>query len=122
MKLEKLAFGFIFFILSLFFSASIAKASVIFQDDFSDGNLDGWTVQRNECYTDDLPSEWKVQNNKIGIKINGGSCVTEISPDTWNGSLSDYQIELDMDFVSGTDKNLAFRYVSPDQWYDIKFD
>lgn len=27
-----------------------------------------------------------------------------------------------MYFVAGTDKNLAFRYFSPDRWYDLKFD
>lgn len=106
-------------------------STVIFSDNFDDGDLSGWTVQRNsqwndvslKCKNNLSEAFWEVKNNQLGIKIqNSPACVTEITPDQWDMSIKNYVIELDMNFVSGTDKNLAFRYSSPNQWYDLKFD
>ncbi len=58
-----------------------------------------------------------------GIKITGGSCVTETMPDDshWDLSWTNYIIDVDMKFVAGTDKNLAWRYTDPSSWYDLHF-
>lgn len=69
-----------------------------------------------------IPAQWKITNGKLGIKIHGPGCTTEITPDQWNGSLSEYVVDFDTYFVEGTDKNFAFRFTSPANWYDIKFD
>lgn len=114
----------------MFLFSKTTYASVIFQDDFDDGDYSDWTVQRNKQWAQPLlkckngteDANWKIDSNRLGIKISGPGCVTEITPNNWSGSLSKYEINLDMSFVLGTDKNLAFRYFSPDRWYDLKFD
>src|SRR5690606_20485012 len=51
------------------------------------------------------------------------ACVTESIPSNnyWDNDWNDYAIELDMIFVSGTDKNIAWRYIDENQWVDIHF-
>jgi hypothetical protein len=119
-KLSNKNLFFTFLSLIFFFLAfpNITKAnSIIFQDNFDDGNANDWTVQRS--------MQWGSNDDPCmdgGITINGDGCVTEITPNTWNGSLSEYIVDLDMEFIGGTDKNLAFRYGDPSHWYDLKFD
>jgi len=93
-------------------------ASVLFQDNFDDGIADGWVITRNPCQGD-----WEVKDKMYGIKITGGSCVTETMPDDshWDLSWTNYIIDVDMKFVVGTDKNLAWRYTDPSSWYDLHF-
>lgn len=92
----------------------------VFQDNFDDGNANGWIVTRNPCIYNGLPAEWEVVNGELGIKINGGGCVTEIMPNDglWGSLGDDYSVEFDTHLVTGTDHNFAFRYTDPDHWYD----
>src|SRR3990167_5513131 len=94
-------------------------STVYFSDDFEDGNISDWTPTNNSC-----GSTWGIQNrngsNKLGIVING-NCFTEIAPTSWDQNVTDYKLTTDMEFVSGTDKNLAFRFTNHSSWYDIHF-
>lgn len=119
--LHKLLFLFLFFFSVLvLLSAPVSASSVLFEDDFDSGDVGKWSVPRNDC----LPDVWKFVGGKYGISINHpGGCVTESVPDDafWDNSWNDYIIELDMDFVSGTDKNIAWRYTSRSDWVDLHF-
>lgn len=106
----------LFAILILF--PPIASASTIyFSDDFEDGEISDWTSTNGSC-----GSTWKVENrnesNKLGIVIDG-DCFTEIAPVSWDQNIKDYRLSVDMEFVSGADKNLAFRFTDHASWYDI---
>lgn len=108
----------------LIFGSSSAYATVLFQDDFSDPDLDSvltrWEIPRNSCNGD-----WALSSGRIGIRINGPlpSCETEFAPknSVWGG-WNNYIYEVDASFVSGTDKNFAFRYNTPAfVFYDYHF-
>ncbi|MCL4353220.1 chitobiase/beta-hexosaminidase C-terminal domain-containing protein [Patescibacteria group bacterium] len=118
-----------FFLFLSYLPINILASTKTFQDNFNDGNYDGWVVLRNPCYYNGAPAKWEVVNGKLGIKINGGSCVTEIMPDDtlWNNLGDDYSVQFDMtlgngttnEAVGGTDHNFAFRYRDSGHWYDI---
>ena len=57
------------------------------------------------------------------MSIFNNNCVTETTPtdSVWNNKWNDYAIELDMEFIIGTDKNIAWRYENPSDWVDIHF-
>lgn len=109
------------FSFSLYFSKETTAATVLFSDNFDDGNSNGWIVTRNPCFDNGSAALWEVVGGKLGIKINGPSCVTEIMPDnsSWGSIGNDYAVDFDMELVSGTDHNFAFRYTNPDDWYDF---
>ena len=117
-----LAFSII--ILSFFFlRIPTAWAEILFQDNFDDGEASGWIIPRNQCSEGGNQAEWKVENGKYGISINGPSCVTETIPENWNDSWNDYIFETDVAFETGTDGNIAFRYSgNPNfDWYGYHF-
>src|SRR3990167_10543122 len=102
-------------------------ATVLFQDDFSDPDLNSvlnrWETPRNSCN-----SNWTLDNGRIGIRTlnNSGACQTEFAPkDSVWGGWNDYIYEVDMILPpnSGTDKNTAFRYSGPPNfnWYGLHF-
>ena len=122
---------FFFIILWVFCFPKIVKADTLFEDNFNDGNFDGWIVARNRqngnpsqpCLLDGQPSNWSVTNDgKIGINISGPECITEIMPDDsrWNPNWNNYIFEADFIPIQGIDSNIAFRYSGPPNyyWYD----
>ena len=119
-KLSILIFFISTFISSLFAFPEIALASVLFQDDFNDGNADGWTV---EYWTPSDPndpvwqdSKWLVDSeNRYGITLNYGDMRTFSS----NGDISwtNYVYKVQMLGKVGVDKNIVFRYQDINNWY-----
>lgn len=106
--------------ITFFSNPPSVSAITLFSDDFEDGDFSDWTVARNPC-----GSNWQILerngSKKLGIAINHSTCVTEIYPNSWDSSQNNYLLETDMDFVSGTDKNLAFRFTDINSWYDLHF-
>ena len=96
-------------------------SNIIFQENFDSENINDWTIGSNNCLYDGSPAVWTVNNGKLGMKINGGTCYSDISPsDTrWNYTQSDYMVDFDMTLVSGTDHHFAFRYTNSDSWYNF---
>jgi hypothetical protein len=75
-----------------------------------------------------IPASWKVINyngNKvISIQLSGASCVMEIVPkDFLLNDASNYELEMDMWFPLNVykDRHIAYKYLSGNQWYGIKF-
>src|SRR5581483_12228144 len=114
MPMRKLAGVFSFILFLFLFYFPLKTYAAVFEDNFDDGNADGWVVTRNECFYNNHPSEWKVVDGKLGVKINGGNCVTEIIPSDslWNSIGDNYSVEFDITLTSGTDHNFAFRYTN----------
>lgn len=106
----------LFFVFAL--SQNASASSVIYQDNFnsnSDGSFpSGWSLGiHNNC-----PEQWQTSGGAVGLNIQNTACISNIYPDDahWTNSLGDnYSLELDANFVSGTDHNIAF-------WYDKNLD
>lgn len=92
-------------------------ASTIFFDDFNSGNYDKWTIARNSGN-----GQWYVENGVFKARYSQPG-VSEMVPKDiyWQSTWNDYSLETDMTFVSGVDKNLAFRYSDSSNWYDVHF-
>lgn len=92
------------------------KAEYTFSDNFNDGNIEDWTVVRNNCQSDWLPYD-----GKYGIEINIG-CVTETLPNSLliNDGIS-YRYEVDMLMKNSVDmdRNFVFKYLDQQNWYGI---
>ncbi len=132
-KLIALKFVFVvlivFFIKALVLPSSTFASQILFQDNF-DADVDGsnpasgWITSRNSCLYNGLPTKWEVQNGKYGIKINGGSCVTETIPNSFNlNNINPYSYEVDMTFTGSIneDRNLVVKYKDPSNWYGPHF-
>ena len=127
-RIFKFIFSSLIIFITIFLTTSRKTyAAVLFQDDFSDPDLDSvlnrWETPRNSCN-----SNWVLNNGRIGIKTlnNPGACQTEFAPkDSVWGGWNNYIYEVDMILPpnSGTDKNTAFRYSgSPNfNWYGLHF-
>ncbi|HAF64130.1 MAG: hypothetical protein UX85_C0002G0002 [Candidatus Beckwithbacteria bacterium GW2011_GWB1_47_15] len=131
LRLPRVLVFFLGFLFVLLIFPNKSSAAVLFQDNFDDGNANGWIVARNmqwgnnllPCYKEGQPTDWAVQDGKYGIYIVGQSCVTETMPASWDNSWNNYIFEADVIFVRGTDGNIAFRYSgSPNfDWYGYHF-
>lgn len=104
-------------------------AQKIFQDNFDTEQNNSfpskWILERNLCFYNGQPAQWKVINGKLNIKLNGGGCAaTEISPldSEWNNLGDNYTVEFDMELVAGDVHNFAFRWSNTANWYDFFVD
>lgn len=104
-------------ILTLLSFSSNLFASDLFFDDFSDPTTyTRWTT----FGTAGAPS-WQIINGEYGIKIDGNFIVSNTYPidNVWNSNWENYDLQVDLRGVHGTDKNLAFRYVDSQNFYEI---
>lgn len=100
------------------FNKNANASSIIYQDNFnSDTNgsfPSGWSLGiHNNC-----PEQWQASGGEAGLNIQNTACISNIYPDDahWTNSLgNNYSLELDANFISGTDHNIAF-------WYDKNLD
>lgn len=94
------------FLLALFASILIIPllspknvlGSVLLQDDFNDGNDDGWNVIRGN---------WEVLDGQYGTTVESSFSLAETQAGDY--SWSDYEFEVDLTVITGVDKNIFFR-------------
>lgn len=86
------------------------NASVVFEDNFDDGNDNGWIKMG------DLPESWQVKDGKYGLSLNYG-----IADAIIDMNLHDYIQEMDMYPIQGIDKNIRMRYVGPPPGFTYNF-
>ncbi|KKU03285.1 MAG: Triacylglycerol lipase [Candidatus Amesbacteria bacterium GW2011_GWA1_46_35] len=114
------------------FPKSINASIIYFQDNFNDNDISDWTVARNmqwsapslPCLYQSNPTTWKAENGRVGIKIDGPGCVTELIPNNFNFTEGmGYSYSFDMEFTNTViaDRNIIFKYLNPSNWYDLKF-
>jgi len=98
------------------FPLSVGAQTILFQDNFNNGNANGWGVPRNTC-----SSNWQMNSFTYGIVISN-SCVTESIPTALAiPATSPYGFEVDMAMASDAnmDRDFVFKYQSPSNWYGI---
>ena len=78
--------------------STISPAQVIFEDDFSSGNLNNWTI---------LSGSWDVINGEM-CAIADGSTITANT-----GTLTSYIFETEARFEAGLAWGIDFRYIDP---------
>lgn len=113
--LSKILLSICFFIFLIFHPAIILADTIIYEDNFNDGNADGWIVPREPC----SGGPWQVQNFKYGIPNPG--CVTETIPSSLILTNSPYIYEVDMTIPDSVnqDRNFIFKYRDSSNWYGI---
>jgi len=111
-KLVLLLFIFVFST----FKPETVYAETLFEDNFNDNDASDWIVPRNNCNTN-----WVTSSNRYGIVISK-SCVTETVPRGLTiPTNTQYSFEVDMYMANSTnmDRNLVFKYLDSNNWYDI---
>lgn len=116
---------FLYFLLFLIYLASpiilhhsTFANNILFQDNFDDGDANGWIIIRNLC-----GSTWSVKDGRYSNSIIGRDCVTESVPEDslWDNAWQNYSLEVDITPMSGGDWNLAFRFIDINNWYGLHF-
>ena len=96
----------------LVFPTNTLADTLIFQDDFEDGNADGWIVTGS-------PTNWSVVNGEYGIIVPSGVTNTIPSDVVWGLPISQYIFEADIRGVQGTDKNIIVKYQDEQNFYEV---
>ncbi len=111
--MKKISLLFVFFIFAIFFFRlpKTVSAAVFFQDDFDDGDANGWTIIG--------ALGWQVSSGEYGIHLNHG--VSNSVPDDtiWDKNWVDYIYKVDLRGVYGTDKNVVFKFQDALNFYEI---
>lgn len=112
--LTSILLQFFFYIL---ISSNVFAGYIIFEDNFNLGNYDKWLEARNTG-----SGVWSA-SGEVMKAIHYGSGVSEYVPKNsyWDLSWNNYSFEVDINFISGIDKNIAFRYTDQNNWYGIHF-
>ena len=106
---------FLFFLISqlFLFTQNALADTILFYDDFSDGNSDGWEEHLG------LDGSWRVQDNEyIGsVKYNtyGDSTYALAGNVDW----TDYTLEVKVKGLLGVDKKIKFRYKNYGEYYEL---
>jgi hypothetical protein len=92
---------------SLFRSSTLP---ILFQDDFNDGNDNGWEVSGM--------GSWSVVNGEYVVEMGQGIELRGFSV-TGDPAWADYIYEVDVRGEVGVDKLIIARYVDEDNWYAL---
>lgn len=104
------------------FTTQINAATILYFQDFSNYNSNDWVLKKNTCKYNGQPSQWYIENEKIGFKVNGGSCQSfNILNNTSLLGKTDYSIKTDITIKNSTlmDRNLIIKYEDNLNWYGI---
>jgi len=118
----KKTLAFIFFIsfFLLIFPKKVG-AIILFQDNFNDGNADGWNVDYLTPISGDNrwnDSKWEVNDSgEYGITFTDRQMrtISSAGDSIW----CDYVYVIELSGKSGVDKNIVFRYKDKDNWYNF---
>lgn len=89
--------------------AQTPSSPILFQDDFNDGNADGWEISGD--------GTWAVINNEFVVEMgtNTGFGIAVAGEPEWEN----FVYEVDVRGEAGVDKVVMARYVDPDNWYAL---
>lgn len=111
-SLPRVVVGIVFIILSLVLPRSanaVSEGQILLSDNFSDSNIDGWTIQYGNWYINPQGNLAGSNSGKmLGGKINTGSS-------EWDN----YRIDLDINGFQGIDGGVGFRYTPNGNLYDL---
>lgn len=89
----------------------ILAQTILFSDDFESGNTSNWIVIGDPG--------WNIQSGKYGIHLEPGVSNSVPSDEKWNSNWEDLIFKVDLIGISGTDKNLIFRFIDDSNFYSI---
>lgn len=104
--------------------------TILFQDNFDDGNIDDWQIKRSmqwsnssqPCTYQGSPNIWIPENGGLSSKLDGPACVTEIIPNNISiPANAEYSFQVDITMTNSTsmDRNFIFKYQDSNNWFDI---
>lgn len=101
-------------VLCLIFSARIARAEVLFEDNFDtyeEGSFPSKWANYNSPDETPCAAQWKVVGGALNISIGQSGCSRHIIPSLslLTPTLSSYIFETDIRFNGGTDRHISFR-------------
>lgn len=109
-----LIISFVSLTLSVVFSRQIFAQTILFQDNFDSVPNGGFPEKWNGS------SAWHVQDGEYGALIFCGNKSTTVPKDQlWNPSWNHYSFEAALRGVSGTDKNIVFRFLDEANFYSL---
>lgn len=120
MKLIWLCLGIILIILGLWLIPVVVLAAapgdVVFAEDFSI-DLRQWQVTRGSS------TIWQIVDGVLEGNLLTTSTLSELipKPEFWQNDWRNYRFELDIQPIAGVDRNLAWGYQDPLNWYEIHF-
>lgn len=105
---KSLALILFIFIFIFLLSPRVVLATVLFQDDFDDGNAEGWTVISGGEY-------WRPNDGMYGAIVDPPD--TRADMVAGSSEWTDYVYEVDILGIKGASRNLLFRYQDADHRY-----
>lgn len=90
--------------------AQTPPSAILFQDDFDDGNADGWDISGD--------GSWSVVNNEYLVEMGTGLDLHGFAV-AGDPEWADFVLEVDIRGETGVDKLLMARYVDPENWYAL---
>lgn len=88
-------------------AAFATEGDILLFDDFNDGNLDGWTIEFGNWYTNNGNLVGSQSGRAFGGRV-----------DTGNTEWDNYRLELDVNGFQGIDQGIGFRY-SQNGYYEV---
>lgn len=90
---------------------------VVFRDDFSSDSLEQWQVARGAA------TQWKIQDGVLIGLVSSQSSISELIPTetAWSQRWGNYRFTVSMKPMRGVDRNLAWNYQDPRNWYEAHF-
>jgi hypothetical protein len=121
-----------FFLIFFLCTQPVSAQQILFQDNFDDHDISDWRVARNiqwwkpsrPCWNRGADTTWEVKDGKLGIKIDGPACSTELIPNLFSLEQTPaFEFEFDMTFTGKTeaDRNGLFIWKDDANWYGLKF-
>lgn len=102
------------FVLILGFSGIVSAETVLLEDDFNDGNADGWLEQLSPDLNGD--AYWVVQNGIYAGTYSGSPAIASNGDNNW----TNYSYEVDV-LTNGFDSVVLFRFIDAYNHYDTSF-
>ncbi len=100
-----------FVLIALFGSSSVLAGAILFEDNFDDGDANGWLVSGSPG--------WNVQGGTYGIFLNPGLSNTIPDNSLWNFAWTNISYEVDIVGSAGVDKNILIKYIDPSNFIEI---
>lgn len=106
----------LFFVITAPVFAVADPGTVVFRDDFETG-LTKWQLARGNL------SMWSITNGVLQGEVMNPNTITELVPldSFWSIDWQNYELELDLKSVSGSDKNIAWGYQDINNWTEVHF-
>lgn len=122
----------IMFLSGLLAPSTAEAETILWTDDFDDGQLSEWQEVRSQqhhhpdqpCLNAGQSAKWEIKNGQAGIVISGGpSCETELIPTGLNlEQVNNFEVEFDWYLAESIhmDRNMLLMWQDEHNWYGVK--